>query len=164
MKRAQGFILIECCVYLLLCVMLATTLMRWMAQTVAEAGMTMQRIDRSVMHILVHDIFMRDLYMAPSKKSAWITIQSDCLIWQTPEGKAIAWQNRDNQLIRQEGIYNVSLRQWGKHHSSIIAHNLTQFACEPHGDTSSVHAVTTTLSIDDTKPMRRYIRIRNGKV
>ena len=56
MTHKKGFVLIECCVYLVLCAILTLTLMQWVTQTVYEAGRTVQSTDRAMMNMLVHDL------------------------------------------------------------------------------------------------------------
>lgn len=164
MNRKKGFLLIECCVYIAICAMLTITIMRWITQTVAEAGRTIQSTDRAMMNILVHDVMVRDLHTAPSNPLAWLEAQPDHIVWKTDAGIMIGWSVHNTQLIRKEGNYNSQLHQWGKHHTSIIAHGIAQFRVEMEKEGDFIKGITTTVCLDGSSPSIRYARLRNGRV
>lgn len=164
MNGKKGFLLIECCLYVAICAILTLTIMRWITQTVAEAGRTVQSTDRAMMNILVHDVIVRDLHMAPSNPAAWLAIQPDQIVWKTDAGTMIGWSMQHAQLVRKEGHYNAQINQWGKHHTSTIAHGVTQFRVEIEKENDFIKGIKTTICLESSAPSVRYARLRNGRM
>src|ERR1700678_3013638 len=112
MRHKKGFLLMECCVYLMLCAILTLTFIQWMTRTVYETGRTIQSTDKSMMNFLIQDVFMRDVQMAPNDRKSWVIILSDHVMWQTQEGVSVSWNIHNKQLVRKEGVYNRKIKQW----------------------------------------------------
>lgn len=149
---------------MVICAILMMTLMRWITQTVLEAGRTVQSTDRALTGVLVHDVIVRDLQPAPSDRSAWLAIAKDHIIWQGSDGKAIGWHHTNKQLVRKEGSYNTQTQQWGKHHASVVASGVDAFSCQIQADEKRVQGITSTLSLEGSAQSSRYVRIRNGRI
>ena len=148
MRAKQGFILIECCAYLIICALLTLTIMQWVTQTVHEADCITHSIDRVMTSMVAQDVFMRDLQAAPRDRSAWIKIMPDNIIWRMSNGGTIGWTVHNKQLIRKEGTYNELSHQWAKHHTSAVAYGVTQFNCSIEIEDNGVRGVYSTLCIE----------------
>lgn len=165
MKHKKGFLLIECCVYLAICAILTVTIMRWIAQTVSEAGRSVQSTDRALTNVLVHDVLTRDLQSAPNNRVAWVEVKPDHIVWKITENNAIGWYViNGGQLVRKEGVYNTAVQQWGKHHTSTVTYGVTSFVIEMEIDGNAVQGITTTIALQGSSPLARYVRLRNGRV
>jgi len=163
MHHKRGFLLIECCVYLAVCAILTVTLMRWIAQTFMQAGLTVQAVERGMMGAVAHDVLMRDLQAAPCNRSAWAQIQSDRMVWKQ-ENITIGWYNDHNQLIRKEGTYDIVHQHWGKHHTSTVVYGVSTFVCKEQGKGDSIQSMKVTLGLEGGEPAARVVRLRNGRV
>jgi hypothetical protein len=163
MRHKKGFLLLECCVYLMICAILTVTIMRWLTQTAAEAGRVVESTDRSVMSNLVHDVLMRDIQTAPNNRAAWLCINADQIVWKMNDSTTVGWYNQKNQLIRKEGTYDAIRKEWGKHHTSTIGYGVTTFMCEERQEGDMMQGIKTTLCLEGDVPSVRYVRIRNGR-
>lgn len=162
MNRRQGFLLIECCVYLVICAILTVTIMRWIAQSVLQAGQTMHVVDRGITSAVVLDVLMRDIQGAPSNRTAWV-LESDHMVWRINDMTAIGWYKDHTHLVRKEGTYDAALKRWEKHHTSTVAYNVNTFTCAAQIKDNRVQGIYSTFGVESAEPVTRYIPIRNGR-
>ena len=162
MHHKRGFLLIECCVYIAFCAILTATLMRWISQTILEAGQHTTMIQKGVTHTLVHDVLMRDIQSMPCDQNT-CRIDSALLIWKVDDTTAIGWYMDHERLMRKEGFYDTTRNQWGKHHMSTVAYNVNAFKCSAHKNEQGIQGIEITLGMDGSQPISRYVRLRNGR-
>jgi hypothetical protein len=163
MHHKKGFLLVECCVYLMICAMLTLTIMQWLTQTAAQAGRVIESTDRGMMSNLVHDVLMRDIQAGPSDSAAWLCINADEIVWKMNDGTTVGWYKQKNKLVRKEGSYDAVHKDWGTHHTSTVGYGVITFIAEECQESGLMQGVKTTLCLEDGTPSVRYIRIRNGR-
>lgn len=137
--------------------------MRWISQTMLEAGLHTALVQKGIGHALVYDIIMRDIQSSPSDAKAW-HIEATSLMWKSDEKNNIEWSVHRKKLIRKKGFYYRLRNDWGKHHVSTIADNVDTFICKAHQHEGEIHAIEIALGIDGQLPTYQYIRLRNGRV
>lgn len=162
MHHKQGFLLIECCMYIAICAILTATIMRWISQTMLQAGQHTTMIQKGLTNALVFDVIVRDIQSAPSDPKAW-RIEPTALMWAVDEKTTIDWAVDRKKLVRKEGHYDRARKHWGKHHTSTIAYNVDIFKCNAHKNEEGIGGIEITLGIDGGQPLSQYIRLRNGR-
>lgn len=162
MHHKQGFLLIECCIYIAICAILTATIMRWISQTMLESGQHTAMVEKGLTNCLVCDVIARDIQSAPSDPKVW-HIKPTSLAWSADEKTTIEWSLERKKLVRKEGLYDKARTQWGKHHTSTIACNVNTFTCNVHKNQEGIQAIEITLAIDGERPLSQYIRLRNGR-
>lgn len=163
MQHKRGFFLIECCMYIAICAILTATIMRWIAQTMIEAGKYTIMVQKGVAHTLLYDVIIRDIQSAPCDSKAW-RIEPAALMWKLDEKITIEWSLDHKKLIRKEGLYDKARKHWGKHHTSTIAYGVDIFTYNVHKYEGGIKAVEIMLGIDGAPPHSQYIRLRNGRL
>jgi len=162
-KLTKGFLLLECCIYIAICALLTLTIMQWLTRTIYETGRAIQVADKTMLQSLAHDVMMRDMQSAPGKRTEWIAIAPDYVVWKTNQNAAIGWYLHGANLVRKEGNYNEQLQQWGEHHSSVIAQGITRMQIDAHIDEHMVIGIQTILCWNGSTPSIRYVQMRNGR-
>ncbi len=162
MRYRQGFLLIECCVYIAICAILTATIMRWISQTMLEAGQHTAMVQKGITNALIHDVLMRDLQSAPCDQKVW-RMEPTSLMWKVDEATTLEWSIDRKRLVRKEGHYDKTRKQWGKHHTSTVAYNVHIFQCDVRKNEQGIEGVEITLSIDGGQPTSQYVRLRNGR-
>ncbi len=123
MGTKKGFLLLSFLLYLLLFTLLTLLCFDW-ALTSFIAYTSRTRRSMAVTNAYIaHDLFIRDIHMAPLDIKEWKKISSSEIIWHY-NNQDIGWCHKNKKLIRSEGYYNKQADRWHKKINSIAAQHI----------------------------------------
>lgn len=149
--KKNGTTLIELLIYLTLFTIMTMVMMHWVVH-LWHTCMQYEKMRTSLINLTAaHDLFVYDIYYAPSAKIAWKVQTAHCLIWHQNE-KDIGWLYEQGKLFRIEGMYQESQAIWRKKTKNIVASSMKNVTFTCHGDTEiawiDIHMIDTYHTID----------------
>ena len=123
MGKKEGFLLLSFLLYLLLFTLLTTLCFDWALTSFTTYTLHAQRNMVVVNAYIAHDLFIRDVHMAPLDVKEWKKISSSEIIWHC-NNQDIGWCHKNKKLIRSEGHYNKQADRWHKKINSIAAQHI----------------------------------------
>jgi len=122
-SKKRGFLLLSFLLYLLLFTLLTTLCFDWALTSFTTYTLRARRNMIVVDAYIAHDLFARDVHMAPLDIKEWKKISSSEIIWHY-NNQDIGWCYKDKKLIRSEGHYNKQSNTWHKKINSIAAQHI----------------------------------------
>lgn len=81
---------------------------------------------------MAHDLLVRDIHGASSKRETWKKIEPDIVIWHIGR-KDVGWQYKKGQLLRIEGNFDESTNRWHKKVQSVVAQSIAEVQFHIYG-------------------------------
>ena len=123
MGNKKGFLLLSFLLYLLLFTLLTGLCFNWALTSFTTYTLRARRSMAVTNAYIAHDLFIRDIYMAPLNIKEWKKISSSEIIWHY-NNQDIGWCHKNKKLIRSEGYYNKQTDRWHKKINSIAAQHI----------------------------------------
>ncbi len=120
MDKKKGFLLLSFLLYLLLFTLLTLLCFNWALTSFTTYTLRTRRSMAVTNAYIAHDLFIRDIHMAPLDIKEWKKISSSEIIWHY-NNQDIGWCHKNKKLIRSEGYYNKQANRWHKKINSIAA-------------------------------------------
>ena len=123
MGTKKGFLLLSFLLYLLLFTLLTLLCFDWALTSFTTYTLRTRRSMAVTNAYIAHDLFIRDIHMAPLDIKEWKKISSSEIIWHY-NNQDIGWCHKNKKLIRSEGYYNKQADRWHKKINSIAAQHI----------------------------------------
>ena len=123
MGEKKGFLLLSFLLYQLLFTLLTLLCFDWALTSFTTYTLRARRSTIVISAYIAHDLFVRDIRMAPLDMKKWKKISSSEIIWYH-NNRDIGWCYKNKKLIRSEGHYNKQLDRWHKKINSIAAQHI----------------------------------------
>jgi len=146
-NKKKGFLLLSFLLYLLLFTLLTALCFNWVLTSFTTYTLRVQRNRAVINTYIAHDLFIRDVHMAPLDTKKWKKISSSEIIWHY-NNYDIGWCYKNTKLIRSEGHYNKRSDTWHKKIGSIAVQHIDSLIFTVNKQLISDRLIIKNVSIE----------------
>jgi hypothetical protein len=157
--KAKGYSLIEYCVYLLCCTVVAL-IVSWCI--LDFLNISQKRFHHSPLYYCgALNLLGNDLLYAPQNRQNWHVVTQNTLIWKN-HTHDVGWHVCKNNLWRITGEYDKKSESWKKHSKNLVAYHIENFNAQLIMKKRQVIGVKVTMSNTESS-LTFYFPTMHGK-